>query len=133
VFRAVVLTTILAIGCGSPSVPALNPVVGKVFFKGEPATGALVRFHPVGDPAGRIYQGVVESDGGFELTTTTKGDGVPAGTYAVCLTWADTVNVNDAEQKTPDKFGRRYAAPANPYTTFEVKPGRNELPRIDVN
>lgn len=120
--------------CGStPPGPPLSPVTGRVFFRGEPAAGAVVTFHPVGNPAGRIVQGVVAADGTFALTTTTAGDGAAPGKYAVCLSWTDVVTVNDVEKRTPDKFGKKYDAPDHPHSTFEVKPGPNDVPRIDLN
>jgi hypothetical protein len=126
------LLAFLLPACGeAPDGPTVYPVTGKVFFQGKPATGALVVLHPVGKQ-GRSYSGEVGFDGSFQITTLTKGDGAPAGTYAVTLTWTETVKVNDAERETPDRFGRRYQDPAKPYTTLEVKPGTNRLPRIDI-
>jgi hypothetical protein len=49
-------------GCGSPA--GLVPVSGKVLYRGEAATGAVVYFHRQAEPgsaAGAIPYGIVES------------------------------------------------------------------------
>lgn len=127
------LLLFLAACSSSPPGSTVYPVKGQVFFKGKPAEGAVVTFHPEGNPTARVLQGVVRADGSFALTTTTAGDGAAPGKYAVCLSWTDVVVVNDIEKRTPDKFGKKYDAPSHPYTTYEVKPGTNEVPRIDLN
>lgn len=125
---------LLLLGCGEskPAGPEVFPVRGEVFLDGKPAAGATVAFHPVGNPTGRIVQGIVQPDGSFALTTTTKGDGAPAGTYAVCLSWTEAIEVGDVEKRSPDKFGKKYDTPATPYQTFTVMRGDNSLPRIDI-
>ena len=117
---------------GKEAGEAVYPVEGEVFFQGKPAAGATVFFHPAGQPDARILSGTVGPDGTFRITTLRKDDGAPAGTYAVTLTWTETVKVNDAEQETPDRFGRRYSDPRRPAATVEVKPGTNRLPRFDL-
>ena len=65
------------------------PVRGQVFYEGQPATGAVVFFHPqddhapTGDSSGGHASmadtpfGKVGPDGSFELTTYGKGRGAP--------------------------------------------------------
>ncbi len=77
-------------GCGSGGLPQVR---GKVFFKDEPAAGAMVIFHPVADKTFNAVKpyGTVEADGTFRLTTRDQSqgvrDGVPAGDYAVTVYW----------------------------------------------
>ena len=135
--RAVTKVSILVLallpGCGGEE-PAekVYPVKGEVYFRGEPAAGAMVFLHPVGQPNGRILTGKVEGDGTFQITTRTRNDGAPPGRYVVTLSWSETVKVNDVERETPDRFGRRYADPGRPAATVEVKPRANQLPRIEL-
>jgi hypothetical protein len=70
-------------GRGKP----LYPVRGKVFFEGKPAAKALVVLHPLddSDPEAPRPRAVVGPDGSFEIFTVTKGDGAPAGRYAVAV------------------------------------------------
>src|SRR5438128_100993 len=76
-------------GCGSGT--PLYPVRGEVFFKGKPAAGALVVFHPVEDKDGKVTRprGTVEADGSFTLSSHAKGDGAAVGEYVVTINWLD--------------------------------------------
>jgi hypothetical protein len=77
-----------AAGCGNP--PGYFPVSGKVLYKGEPATGATVYFHPTDgtvNPGMAIPYAIAGQDGGFYLTCDGIGDGCPPGKYAVLVEW----------------------------------------------
>jgi hypothetical protein len=76
-------------GCG-PSRKPVFPVKGQLLdAEGKPATGAKVIFHRSGEAdKNAVYPtGVVDEAGAFSLTTYDKGDGAPAGDYAVTVEW----------------------------------------------
>src|SRR5215472_1146311 len=93
--RRLLLLPILIVcvpACGSNR-PPCYPVRGEVFVgKGKarkPAAGAVVVFHPTASAAGDVPRPTahVGEDGTFELTTYVKGDGAPAGEYAITIEW----------------------------------------------
>ncbi len=77
-------------GCGGGGLPQVR---GKVFYKDEPASGAMVIFHPVGDKSLNAVKpyGAVEADGTFRLTTRDQSqgirEGIIPGDYAVTVSW----------------------------------------------
>jgi hypothetical protein len=84
-------------GCGNPA--GYYPVSGRVVYKGEPASGAVVYFHqealstvvPDGRPpaiaSGSTPVGIADNDGNFSLTCDGVGDGCPPGKYVVLVEW----------------------------------------------
>jgi hypothetical protein len=85
--RRIFYLAAIAALCGCQADPdALIPVSGSVKYSdGSVPSGesAVIWFEPVagGNPA----SGNLDSDGSFELTTSSPGDGVRAGTYKVVL------------------------------------------------
>ena len=141
---AVVSVAFAALAASSCSRPAaLFPVEGKVFFEGEPATGALVVLHPAVDPAPAAVRpsGYVGADGRVKLTSylsssRSYGDGAPAGEYIVTITWLPT-DVKEYLSKRPnaplpDKLQGRYSQPQNSTLRANVLQRPTELPRIDL-
>jgi hypothetical protein len=65
----------------------LYPVRGKVLFEGQPARGATLVLHPLGNSGANAImpRAFVDRDGGFEVFTYAAGDGAPAGEYAVTV------------------------------------------------
>jgi hypothetical protein len=98
-------------GCGGASLPQVK---GKVFFKDEPAVGAMVIFHPVADKSYNAVKpyGTVEADGTFRLTTRDPSlgvrDGIPAGDYAVTVYWprASTQKLKGAAEERQEEASR---------------------------
>ena len=133
----ILATTLLAAAACSKAKDGptkVYPVTGEVFYRGQPAEGALVTLHPMGNADNpRVYTGIVQADGSFQVTTTVANDGAPAGNYAVTLTWSTTEKVNDVDRETPDRFGGRYAHVGSQPLTVEVKAEKNRLPRFDLN
>ena len=80
------VVAVVCAGC-SRSGPALYPVRGKVLFEGQPARGATLVLHPLGNSGANAIEprAFVDRDGGFEVFTYAAGDGAPAGEYAVTV------------------------------------------------
>ena len=60
------------------------PLSGKLTVSGEPAYGAYITFHPIGDigmTRGNKPFARVQADGTFQVTTYDTNDGVPAGVF----------------------------------------------------
>ena len=130
-------------GCGNSA--GLSPVSGKVLYKGEPASGAVVYFqrqdsHPSSHEL--VPFGVVQKDGGFALLSEGLGSGAPPGSYNVLIEWRDAtengvvpVKNNGKSNLTkrtrihagPDRLKGRYFNVNKPLLKAEVKPGSNPL------
>jgi hypothetical protein len=140
-----------AMGAGGCSNPAgLVPVSGKVLYRGEPATGAVVFFHRQAEPGGAsgpIPFGVVEDDGTFSLSTDGLGWGARPGTYTVLVEWRDGKGDGLTPVKTngktklvkrsrirsgPDRLKGRYFDIAKPLLRAEVAAGSNSLPPFEL-
>jgi len=80
------LLAVVCAGC-SKSGPRLYPVHGKILFEGQPARGATLVLHALGNsaPNGIKPRAFVDRDGAFEVFTYAAGDGAPAGEYAVTV------------------------------------------------
>jgi len=129
-------------GCGE-SGPKLNPVKGKVLFKGQPAGGAQIVFHPASagsaanggsaepeTPQPKPY-GAVGADGSFSLRTEPFGEGAPAGDYNVTASWI----IRDANDplKSTSKLPTKYADPTASGLKATVKDGPNELQPFNLS
>jgi hypothetical protein len=112
-------------GCGESRKPVVA-VRGQVLFRGQPANGALVVFNPVGekDPKAVRPQGLVGSDGTFEMSTYGEKDGAPAGEYAVTFVW---LSENSGTKKEFSPLPLRYMHPDQSGVRVTVTEGANEL------
>ena len=148
----VIACTLVCVGCQQDG---LDPVSGKVLYKGMPAAGATIYFHRNGRAAGTgdvIPTGTVAVDGSFQIAT---GDayGAPAGTYNVLIEWLDRPTASKggamvsragadkgrrkiartsfpsglSRVRPPDRLKGRYFDIGHPLMTAEVKPGSNNL------
>jgi hypothetical protein len=109
------------------------PVQGQVLFEDKPTPGAMVIFHPVNDPDPRAPRPIarIGADGTFKPTTYATGDGAPAGTYDVTVTWiADVDNQNVSKEDyrepkngVPDIYGK----PDTAGLRIEIKKAPNDL------
>ncbi len=145
---AAVTVSVPMSGCGNPA--GFYPVSGKVLYKGEPATGAVVYFHREGGPAGPkqpIPYGVVDDDGSFDLACDGVGSGCPPGNYAVLVEWRDMAGDGVVPVKTrgkiklvkrsrvrsgADRLQGRYFDISKPLLHAEVKPGSNQSPAFEL-
>ena len=144
-------------GCGQKA--GYYPVSGKVLYKGQPATGAVVYFQMPGASGGRTPTGVVASDGSFQLfSDDTKG--APAGQYNVLIEWRDepspstaagtkfsTASLEKARAKSAlaatksglsrvrpsDRLKGRYLDSTRPLLTASVDPRSNDLAAFELN
>lgn len=124
VLTAALLALTLA-GCAKNRKPVV-PVRGKVFMGRTPANGALVVFHPVGNNDSKAIrpQGIVGSDGSFEMTTYEEKDGAPPGEYHVTFVWL----IEDPKTKKEWRpLPTRYMAPEMSGVRVTVREGANEL------
>jgi hypothetical protein len=131
--RLLLLALLLApASCGGGG-PRLYPVRGRVLYQGQPANGAIVFFHPLGESrhddasaASSRPMGKVGPDGSFELTTAERGKGAPAGRYAVTVVWKSRSPAGDDDER--NLLPQRYMFPTGSQLIAEVKEGPNELP-----
>ena len=119
----------LLAGCGRQE-PLLYPVQGKVYWKDQPATGAMVVFHPLfslesGNQKPRAY---VKEDGHFQLTTNRLYDGAPSGRYAVTVHWRPYED--EDEEPGPNLLPPRYASPRSSGLEVDIQQGANRLPAM---
>ncbi|QJW94813.1 carboxypeptidase-like regulatory domain-containing protein [Frigoriglobus tundricola] len=107
-----------------------HPTTGTVLVNGEPAGGATVVFHHVGDwgPRSIVPQAVTGADGRFVLSTYELEDGAPAGEYRVTIEWP----AYRLKKLGPDKLGGKFAKPETSDLTARVNKGKNDLPPFDL-
>jgi hypothetical protein len=100
-------------------------VRGKVFYRGKPAAGVDVYFHPVREQDAKAQRphGKTDANGEFQLTTRRRNDGAPGGDYQVTFFWAAAENVEEPE----DRLKGRYLNPRQSRWLVVVKPGDNEM------
>ncbi len=145
----VLASAIVAGGCGSPS--GLVPVSGKVLYRGEPASGAVVYFHRQAEPGsaggGPIPFGIVEDDGSYSLSTDGLGGGARPGTYSVLVEWRDEKGdgvtpvpsrgkvklvKRSRVRSGPDRLKGRYLDIGKPLLHTEVAARSNALPPFEL-
>ena len=81
----IVLLLLTTNGCRDANVPELVPVGGTVTRDGEPLSGALVEFLPLGDIPGNGGGGRTSAAGRYQLQTGQGHHGIPAGEYKVVI------------------------------------------------
>ena len=127
---ALAAAVVLMAGCGDG--PHVVPVEGKVqFADGEPLPFGSVMFQP---PAGKPARGIIQSDGTFEMTTETEGDGAVVGMNLVritCTTSQDPAVQARSGDAPVMKLGEsliheRYSILGSSGLTADVKPSDNQ-------
>jgi hypothetical protein len=103
-----------------------------VHFQGKPAGGVLVVFHadPATPEAPRAY-GKTAADGVFALSTHEPQDGARPGGYRITLIWPPTEE--EENSGSGDKLQGRFADPQQSTFRFEVRPGENIVPTLELN
>lgn len=117
-------------GCGGGSGPVAEtvPVVtasGTATFRGKPLEHYQVMLFP---QDGRPAAGMVDAAGKFVLGTNQPGDGAPAGTHRVAVTWIGPPSTDPGQgvmeftQPPPPtiKIPDKYANPETSGITVEV-------------
>jgi hypothetical protein len=130
----VAVVTCLIASCSGRS--GDTTVHGKVTFKGVPADGAVVVFHPRGaavDAAARIAVST-GSDGSFGLGAAGQRE-IPAGDYDVTVVWERPVP--PAARKDPgddrqDALAGRYASPGRSGLSATIRLGENDLTPFEL-
>ncbi len=125
---AVVFSVVFVGGCGGDSVPSagsLHPVKGKVKLETSGTlAGMKILFIPNGGGA-RTASGELQTDGSFELTTTSAGDGIAEGIYKVRL---DKINpVLDKKSKPAPTVPVKYLDEDESGLTATIKPDTTEV------
>lgn len=120
----------------SKSTEGLNPVQGKILFKGEPLGGALVSFHPEGNINGDRPTGFTKPDGTFSVTTGQL-DGAAAGKYKLTFICSETPKavgggLSTGGIETVDKLQGAYANLNSSQISVTIKDGPNQLEPIDL-
>jgi hypothetical protein len=128
-------------GAGCSSGPKLHPVKGKVMYKNQPLSGALVTLHPKDNNDLRVERplGLSGQDGTFTVMTGQQ-DGAPEGEYVVTIICSAVPQADPKKAKplgtgeieTVDILGGAYATAANSKIIVVVKPGTNELATFDL-
>ena len=99
------VTSVLFLGLISGcSDSGFESVKGVVTLDGDPVADATVGFLPKDGKVGRPAFGVTKSDGTYELSTLTAGDGAVAADYHVTITAVDIIQSEKAK-KLAEKFG----------------------------
>jgi hypothetical protein len=129
----------ICLGCGQSN--GLYPVHGKVLFKGEPATGAIVRFvrhGSVNQSSEQSAEAIVQDDGTFKLTSGQMGSGAAPGTYDVLIEWrSGPATITKLAGRKPDnrpldRLHGSYADPRRPRFQAEILAETNRLPPFDL-
>lgn len=135
---AILLIVVCLFTGGCSSAAKLIPVSGSVTVKGKPAEGAVVLFHPEGNPTGMTASGVAGADGSFALVSATE-TGVAAGKYKVTIIWPDAskkptpsqIMMGTAEDG-PDLLQGKYASRDKSPLTAEVTATTTKLPPFEL-
>jgi hypothetical protein len=123
-------------GCGSE--PASNrvpvyPVEAKITYKGFPAAGAVVTFHPKtaveGVPSPRAE---VNKDGVVKVSTYDGGDGTPEGEYTVTVEWRKLVKQGADLVQGPNVIPSKYGKPKTSDIVRKISAGTNNLEPINL-
>jgi hypothetical protein len=115
-----------AVGCNRG--PEMAAVTGKVTYNGQPLQFGSVTFQPTrGQPA----RGEIQSDGSFELSTFSLGDGAFVGPHKVKIACYESQNPAFVKGPGEQRLGRslipvKYTLLDQSGLTAEVKPDTAE-------
>lgn len=127
---------VLLCGCGGKKGLETAPVTGEVLYNGKPLPYGSVSFRP---QAGSPATGEIQSNGSFQLSTYSDGDGAILGTHAVLVNATDL----DAGTAAPAQAGMEAPVPKSlipeKYMSFstsgitaEVKAGEKNHVKIEL-
>lgn len=126
---------IASVGCGGSS--NLAQVSGEVTVDGQPASGAVVLFHP-DDPLQPTASGIADESGKFTLLSGPNS-GIAPGKYTVTLTWPDPSHepskkelMMGTAEKGPDLLNNKYASKDRTILSAEITPSTDTLPPFEL-
>lgn len=131
-------TLALSPGCSSSKLtpPKTVPVSGSVTYKGRPASGVRVRFHPQFD-IGKVKfipYGETGPDGKFLVNTGAPGNGAPPGDYIVSMEMPRIEpDPRDGLESEVDQWKGAYSDPAKSDWKVTIQEGENLLEPFRVN
>lgn len=141
----ILVSCLLAAGCGGTDFGPMGSISGRVTMNGEPvAEGTKVLFmHPSEGHAGF---GITSADGAYSIEWRRSGttyDGLPVGKYQVMLVPADYVDVDELSAdemlegggsggQTSSQIPPKYLRAATSGLEYEVSEGENEID-IDID
>jgi hypothetical protein len=110
------------------------PARGHVQFANSPPAGAFVVLHPLQGslPRNARPYAIVRSDGSFELSTFGKGDGAPAGEYAVTVEWRPLTGGGIDSISGRNRLPAKYARPETSGLRVNVASAANEIPTFEL-
>jgi|JI10StandDraft_1071094.scaffolds.fasta_scaffold00156_47 hypothetical protein len=123
-------------GCGGKDFDkSLYPIEGEVFFRGKPAVGCIVSFHPTstGEGAGAPCLGTTDSNGKFRVTTREPFDGIAAGEYEVSFSLPGEGSSRDPNgDAAPDKLPAKYQFPGSSGFKVTITSSTSTLDRFEL-
>jgi hypothetical protein len=129
---ATAITAFAVAGCSGSTV---QPVTGRVTYKGSPASGAAVYFHRQGGSSAKDppIMGMVQEDGSFELVCGSLGKGAPPGDYDVLIEWRrGPAPGKGRAQLGPDRLKGLYYDRARPLLRATVEARTTNLPPFEL-
>lgn len=130
------LAAALVAGCSSSDADRLEvvPVEGQLVFENKTTPGAFVVLHPLDNgAAGELRPtGYVDENGKFSVTTYERGDGAPAGEYAVTVEWRKLVAKDGEVQAGPNVLPQKYARAGTTDLRVHVAEGQPAAARLEL-
>jgi hypothetical protein len=136
VLLGAMLLVLLIAACGRRATEPVVPVQGRLLYKGRPAAGARIVFHPLvpGAADKPRPQAFADADGAFRLSTYRQGDGALPGQYAVTVAWpSDAKKEEDGTPAGPDRLQGRYLEALTTPLRAAVQTTPTELPPFQLN
>lgn len=122
---------LLCLGCGENWQAETYPAHGRITINGEAPNGAVIELYATGeavDVRNSRPWAIVQEDGTYALSTYERGDGAPAGQYAVTVRWPPDVS----QPSLADRLGGAFVRPERSRWGVTVGEGENELPPIEI-
>lgn len=116
--------------------PRTVPVSGVVKYKGKPAAGIRVKFHPQFNMGSVKFIPLAETraDGSFTLSTGAPGNGAPRGSYIVTFEKPEIAPANKTNyiETEIDAFRGKYSDPQKSKLHLTIGRGENSLQPFEL-
>src|SRR5262245_22989695 len=116
--------------------PRTVPVRGVVKYKGKPAAGIRVKFHPQFELGSIkfIPLGETRADGGFTLSTGAARNGAPRGSYIVTFEKPEIAPAHKTNyiETEIDAFQGKYSDPQKSKLRVTIERGENSLQPFEL-